>query len=92
VAGQCGIPTNAQAIVANVTIIAPASAGVLKLYASGAGVPDTVVSYPNVGQTLANNAVLGLSLDPSRTLAATAILDDPSRTLNIVVDVSGYFQ
>ncbi|MES1240668.1 MAG: matrixin family metalloprotease [Acidobacteriota bacterium] len=92
VAGQCGIPASAQALVGNVTIIAPASAGVLKVYASGAGTPETVVSYPNAGRTLANNAVLGLSLDPSRTLEATAILDNPSATLNIVIDVSGYFQ
>lgn len=93
VAGQCGIPATAQAIVANVTIIAPPSSGILKLYAGGGlGAPDAVVTYPIAGRTRANNAILGLSLDSSRILEGYTTLDDYNARIDLVIDVSGYFQ
>jgi uncharacterized repeat protein (TIGR01451 family) len=86
--GQCGVPTTAKAVALNVTVVAPEGLGFVSLY-PGVGTPPGV-STINFGtdQTRANNAVMGL---PSTGLLG-AVASISRGTVQLIVDVSGYFE
>lgn len=86
-AGRCGIPFDAVAVSANVTVVGPAADGTLSLYPAGftAGGTSTV-SY-RAGQTRASNAILGLGAGG----ATAAELASPGAA-HLVIDVNGYFR
>ncbi|MFL6201246.1 MAG: metallophosphoesterase family protein [Thermoanaerobaculia bacterium] len=84
-AGSCGIPADARAIAANVTVVNPAATGDLVVFPSGAPLPlANTVSY-RTGKTRASNAIVALGvageIDAWSTSAA-----------HLVVDVTGYFR
>ena len=85
VTGACGIPPDAVSISANVTITKPTSAGTL--FALPARFP-VLVFRP--GATRANNAFLLLAADGSGTLSFSN--DMPSGTLDVIVDVNGWWR
>ena len=87
-AGRCGIPATALSVSANVTITAPASGGFLVVYPGGSPVPPTSTINYSAGQTRANNAVL--TLGPAGEI--TAACGQPSGTVHLILDVTGYFQ
>ena len=60
VAGQCGIPANAKAIAANITVTQPASLGHVQIGPVGGPTPPSSVMNFAGGQTRANNATLPL--------------------------------
>jgi FG-GAP-like repeat len=86
-AGQCGIPTSAISVSANITVVSPASGGDLKAY-PGSG-PATLTSVLNflTGQTRANNLIILLGGG-----ACTIEADLSTGTAQVVLDVNGYFQ
>jgi Glycoside hydrolase family 44 len=89
-AGQCGIPATARAVSVNVTVVSPSAAGYVVAYAGGGTAPvASLVNFAS-GQTRANNAIVPVSQDGKSTLAARAALT--SGTVQLVVDVNGYFQ
>jgi hypothetical protein len=88
IAGQCGVPSDAQAIAANVTVVSPAGAGDLRLGPSGFAAQTATINFA-AGQVRANNAMIGLTGDPLGSLAVQA---DLSGTADLVVDVVGYFK
>jgi hypothetical protein len=88
--GLCGIPSTATSIVSNVTAVNPSGGGAISVAAASAGVtPATSVSF-NVGNTRATFAVIGLSGTGTRafTLRSTAA----GGAVDVIVDVTGYFQ
>jgi hypothetical protein len=88
VAGYCGIPATAKAVSLNVTVVGPSAGGHLRLYASGTPRSGTSsISYAS-GQTRANNAVVSLGTDGALIVHVT----QPSGTMQVVIDVNGYFQ
>jgi hypothetical protein len=89
VAGTCGIPTNAIAIAANVTSIAPPAAGYLSLYPGNAFPLGTSALSFTVGKTRANNSLLELSTNGTGTLG---VQNASGGSVNIIVDVVGYFR
>jgi hypothetical protein len=88
VAGQCGIPADAQAIAANMTVVSPTAAGDLRLGPSGFAAPTSTINF-GTGQVRANDAVLSLTGDPLGSLAVQA---DLAGAVHLVVDVVGYFR
>jgi uncharacterized repeat protein (TIGR01451 family) len=87
-AGICGIPSTARAVAVNVTAVNPTGAGTLVLWRSGTALPGTSsLNFP-AGAVRGNNAVVGLS---GGTLDARAVVGG-SGTVQVVIDVSGYFQ
>ena len=86
---SCAIPSQARAASINVTVTEGSVAGDLRLYP--AGTTPALVSTINFGkgQTRANNAVVGLSGS-----GAVAIRDDQAagNTVEVILDVNGYFQ
>jgi hypothetical protein len=90
IAGLCGVPPEARAVAANLTVVAPTAAGWLAVYPADQARP-TVQSIPlRAGLTRATFAVLPLATDGTARLAAAATLDRPG-FLDLVVDVAGYF-
>jgi PKD repeat protein len=92
VAGLCGIPADARAFSANLTIVGPQVAGYLTIYAGDTVLPFTPTINFNPGQIRANNAMVQLAGDGSGTVAAYFAAAGPgTATVDLVVDVNGYF-
>jgi VCBS repeat protein len=87
-AGSCGVPPTATAVSVNVTVTQSTAIGDLRLFPGGN--PPPLVSTINykAGQTRANNAVA--SLGPSGDI--TLRCDQPGGTVDLILDVNGYFQ
>jgi PKD repeat protein len=88
--GGCEIPADARAIAANVTIVNPLSLGTVALYPGNYPPVGTATINFVPGNTISNNGILALSTDGSTTLAAFASLA-AGGTVNLVIDVFGYF-
>jgi hypothetical protein len=89
-AGQCGIPTTAQALAVNLTAVAPTQGGDLRAFPAGGAAPVTSALNFGVGQTRTNNAILPVANDGTGGL--TLHLDMGTGTMQVIMDVLGYFQ
>jgi FG-GAP-like repeat/FG-GAP repeat len=88
--GVCGIPLGARAVSFNVTITNPSNSGDLRLFPGGNGSPPSTTINFRANQTRANNAVLPLSFDGRGHI--TIQVDMPSGSVNVILDVNGYFE
>ncbi len=85
----CGIPSDAKAISVNVTVANVSAPGFVSIY-RGDGLPTgTSTVAPLAGRTRANNAFLQLALDGSGTIK---VQNSSTGTLDLIVDVNGYFR
>ncbi len=89
--GVCGIPAGARAIAANVTVPAPPVQGNISLYPGNYPTSGTSTINFKQGVTVANGTVLTLSTDGTTALAALANLAPGGTTVDLVIDVAGYF-
>jgi len=89
-AGQCGVPPDAVAVAANVTIVVPTGPGDLQVLPAGISATPATIDF-RAGQVRANNATLGLTGDPLGAVAARADLP-PGAKVDVLVDVSGYYR
>jgi len=86
-AGVCGVPMDAVAVSANATIVSPTFDGDLRAF-PGAGLsPLTSLINYKTGQVKANNAVLRLGAGE-----VSFQNDQGTGTVNLIVDVNGYFK
>jgi len=90
-AGTCGIPPTAKAISANVTAVDATGTGNISLYPGNYPKPVTSTLHFTAGVSRANNAILPLASDGTGRLAAAATVSD-SGTVNLLIDVNGYFE
>jgi hypothetical protein len=88
IGGQCGIPTTATAVAFNFTATQPTRAGDLRVFPAGSGLPLVSTLNWSVGQMRANNAVVGLGHSADLTVHP----DPASGTVQLIIDVTGYFQ
>ncbi|HYG63736.1 MAG TPA: ELWxxDGT repeat protein, partial [Thermoanaerobaculia bacterium] len=88
VAGSCGIPADATAIAANLTVLTPAGGGFVVAWPAGTPLPGTSNVNFSAGQTRAASSILSLS---ATGLAARATLAGGG-TVHLLVDVVGYFK
>jgi uncharacterized repeat protein (TIGR01451 family) len=91
IAGTCGIPSTARAVAANLTVVGATGAGVLVVWKSGTAMPGTSNLNFKVGSVRGNNAILSLgagAVDAQATVGGSG----GSGTLQLILDVSGYFQ
>jgi predicted nucleotidyltransferase len=87
-AGKCGIPNSARALSVNVTVTGPTGAGDLRLFPAGVNLPLVSAINYTAGQTRANNAVVGLGAGG----AVGVWCDQASGTVEVIIDVNGYFE
>jgi hypothetical protein len=89
IVGKCGIPSNAKAIVANVTVVSGAVVGNLSAIAGNlASTVTTVIEIP-LARARANNATIQLATDNTGTIR---VINNASGTVHVILDVSGYFR
>jgi len=89
-AAACGIPAAAVAISVNVTVTNPAAAGYLTLgRGDAASLPTTGTIYFSAHQIRANNTFIALASDTTGTIK---VLDASTGTVDLIVDVNGYFR
>ncbi|HBL29443.1 MAG TPA: hypothetical protein DD490_21635 [Acidobacteria bacterium] len=90
VGGVCGVPETATAVVLNVSVVNPSTAGSLVTWADHLPKPGTlIVSFP-ANVTRSSLAIVPLSIDGFATLQARGDLQ-PGATFDLAVDVTGYF-
>jgi hypothetical protein len=89
VAGRGGIPANATAVTANVTVVNATNGWALYIGPSALSKPPTSTINFSAGQVLSNG--LTVNLGTGGTLSATYISSSGSTT-DLVFDVTGYFQ
>lgn len=91
--GLCGIPSDATALVVNLTVVNPAGAGYLQAYGTSSPPATAVLTY-NAGQTVTAGAQVALSTDDPSTseydLPAWDLRLLTSQAAHVVVDVTGY--
>jgi hypothetical protein len=85
ITGECGIPSNAQAVVVNLTVILPTAEGFLTAFPSGGSVPTVSNVNFSQGQVVANSAIAPLGDDGGLTVFTGGANAD------LVIDVNGYF-
>jgi Beta-propeller repeat len=92
VAGRCGIPASAKTISANVTVVShDAGAGSLWLFPGNLPRPSGyALTLPFYVSVRAENAMLLLACDGSGTIAASPSMSQG--TIDLILDVNGYFQ
>jgi YD repeat-containing protein len=86
-AGYCGIPAGATAVSLNVTVVDPTVVGNVALYPAGITPPATSTINYVTGITRANNAATLLNNGQLEVMCRQV-----SGTVDVVVDVNGYFQ
>jgi hypothetical protein len=85
----CGIPVGAAALSVNLTVTAPTAPGNLRLFPADVTVPLVSSINFSAGQTRANNAIVPASADGS---VAIKVRNDSVGTVQLVLDVNGYFE
>jgi hypothetical protein len=87
IAGQCGVPATATAVMINATVVFPTANGNIRIFPTGAPVPTVSAINFAANQTRGNNGIFNLdSLGQFTTHLA------PTGFTHFVVDVVGYFQ
>lgn len=92
VAGYCGVPSDAQGLALNVTVVGPTQAGFLILWEYLQGMPGVSNINFNAGEpALANGALVpmrqGVGLNIS-VVYGTAV----PGTTHVIIDVAGYYK
>ena len=85
IAGQCGIPSGAQAVSLNVTVVNPGGLGYVLLYPEGGNQPGVSTLNYLQATTVANAAIVPLGAGGGITVAAAV------STTDFIIDTNGYF-
>jgi uncharacterized repeat protein (TIGR01451 family) len=87
-AGQCGVPAGATALSYNITVTQGTADGDLRIYPVGITPPLVSVINYRSSQTRANNGITLLGSGGDFVVKS----DQPSGTLQVIIDVNGYFR
>lgn len=89
IAGRCGVPPDAVAVAANVTVAGATAPGSLRIGPAGAAPSLETIDF-HAGIARANNAILGLFGAPAGTISVTSGF--ASGTADVVIDVNGWWR
>ncbi len=88
IAGQCTIPSTAQAVSFNFTVVGPTGGGDLRIFPGDAALPTVSTLNYRAGQVRANNAILLLGPDGDISVR----VDQANGSVHFIIDVNGYFE
>jgi len=88
IAGNCGVPASAKAVVVNVTSVDPVVAGSFQAFPGNAFPMGTSLVSFGAGQIRASGAMLMLSTDGAGTLG---VQNGSAGNTHFVLDVTGYY-
>ena len=86
VVGKCGIPADAVAVGANVTVLAPPSPGWISLYPADVAWSGTSTLNYRTARTRANAGIVVLSAD------GVLNVKNEGSTVHVIIDVTAYFK
>jgi hypothetical protein len=88
--GPCGVPSNAQAVSINLTVVGATSPGNLAVGPSDKPKPGTsTINFNTYPTSVANAAVVGLA---AATPDLSVFFNGPAwATVNVIIDVNGYY-
>jgi glucose/arabinose dehydrogenase len=89
IAGRCGIPLDAVAVAANITVANATTAGSLSMGPAGAAPALDTIDF-HAGSARANNAILGLFGAPAGTISVTSGF--ALGAADLVIDVNGWWR
>jgi PKD repeat protein len=89
VAGSCGIPADARAVSANLTVAGSSAQGAIRVYPTDIGIPVSSAISFRAGQARSNIAMTTLATDGTGTIG---VKNDAPGTVHLILDVSGYFK
>lgn len=84
VAGNCGLPSTAQAYSLNFTVVPHTALGYLSAWPAGANQPQTSILNAPLGDVTANAAIVSAGQNGSLSTFA-------SNDTDLVIDINGYF-
>jgi hypothetical protein len=87
--GACGIPPTARALALNLTVVGGTGDGHVILFPGGIAPPGTSSINFAAGAVRANNAVVSLGADGTLNVMPAVTSNG---TVQVILDVSGYFQ
>lgn len=90
VAGHCGVPSVAEALSVNLTVVSPTGAGFLTAFAGDASRPATSTINFAPGRTHANNAIIPLAAKGEGSIALYTFVMMLGQ-VHAILDVNGYF-
>ena len=90
IAGQCGVPADAKAVAANVTVVSPGADGFISVAPSGIADVSSNVNF-KTGDVRAANCVIGLTGNPLGAVWASYGAPGTATT-QLLIDVTGYFR
>ena len=88
IGGRCDVPPSAKAVSFNFTVVQATAPGYLTVYPGGSNPPLVSAMNFGAGQIRANNAILPLG--PGGLL--TVLFGQASGTVQLIIDVNGYFE
>ncbi|MFN8040837.1 MAG: TNT domain-containing protein [Acidimicrobiales bacterium] len=88
VAGNAGVPANAEAVILNVTVTDTTAPSFLSVWPAGSTQPNVSSLNWVKGQTIANSVTTKLALAPN---AGKLSIFNASGTADVIVDVAGYY-
>ena len=89
ITGMCGIPGSAQAVSLNVTVTEPSATGHLTIYPAYSRIPNSSAINFRPGQTRANNVIAQLGAGGTVSIQC---LQQPGGSVQVILDVNGYFE
>ncbi len=89
-AGSCGVPGTARALSLNVTVTGSSVAGELRFFPGDIDPTPVATVYFSAGQTRANNLTLKLDDSGNASFGAQAAMS--GGTVQLIVDVNGYYE
>lgn len=90
-ASPCFIPTTAAAVAFNVTVADPANSGFVALWPYDAPYPNVSTINFIAGENLANGAIVPVTVG-SPDLNVVAAFEPGASGVNLILDITGYFQ
>jgi Calx-beta domain-containing protein len=91
VAGRCGVPATARAVVVNLVAVNPGAAGNLRVFPAGLALPLASSLNFNRARTRANVGIVALGADGQVTVRCEMAAGSAAVT-HFVADVFGYFE
>lgn len=93
VLGSCGLPATAKAVTFNITVVSPTDFGDLRVYPFGVVEPlASVINWVTSDFAVANGAIVPVTAGASNLTVKCDMPSGSTGTVQLVVDVTGYFE
>jgi hypothetical protein len=90
---NCGVPTDAKAAALNVTAVGPTMEGFLKIWPFNTAIPAvSTINFAAGEPAIANGAIVPLAADPSFQISVVYGAAVAGGSVNLILDITGYFK